>query len=477
MTHTVEKIGGTSMSRFTEVLNNILLRKKNGSLFNRIFVVSAYSGVTDLLLEHKKTGDAGVYSCFAEAEKEDAWIDQLEKVKAKLLAINERMFTGQDLSSANTFISGRIADTERCMQNLHNLCSYGHFQLEEHLSTIREMLASIGEAHSAYNTVKLLHQNGLPARFVDLTGWKQEQSLPVDQMIEQHFKPLDPSKELLIVTGYTHCEEQLMRTFDRGYSEMTFAKIAALTNAREAVIHKEFHLSSADPKLVGEDNVVTIGMTNFDVADQLSNLGMEAIHPRAAREIRKSGIPIRIKNTFEPEHLGTVIDNNYCNPRPCVEIITGRKDAVGIEIFDQEMLGSPDHDIFISRLMKELKISIVNKEADANSITFYAVSTRKKINRVMRLIEKQYPSAEVSMHNIAIISAVGSDIKVKGILAKTISALSNADINILALHQSVRQVEMQCIVEQSDYEKGIKALHLALIEEENHGDVIRKIAV
>ena len=218
-------------------------------------------------------------------------------------------------------------------------------------------------------------------------------------------------------------------------------------------------------------------MTNFDVADQLSNLGMEAIHPRAAREIRKSGIPIRIKNTFEPEHLGTVIDNNYCNPRPCVEIITGRNDAVGIEIFDQEMLGSPDYDIYISKLMKELKISIVNKDADANSITFYAVSTRKKINRVMRLIEQQYPSAEVSMHKIAIISAVGSDIKVKGILAKTISALSNADINILALHQSVRQVEMQCIVEQSDYEKGIKALHVALIEEENHGDVIRKIAV
>ena len=91
------------------------------------------------------------------------------------------------------------------------------------------MLASIGEAHSAYNTVKLLQQNELPARFVDLTGWKQEQSLPVDEMIKHHLLPLDPSKELLIVTGYTHCEEQLMRTFDRGYSEMTFAKIAALT--------------------------------------------------------------------------------------------------------------------------------------------------------------------------------------------------------------------------------------------------------
>ena len=70
-----------------------------------------------------------------------------------------------------------------------------------------------------------------------------------------------------------------MNTFDRGYSEITFAEIAASTGAREAVIHKEYHLSSADPTKVGVDKVVTIGRTNYDVADQLSNLGMEAIHP------------------------------------------------------------------------------------------------------------------------------------------------------------------------------------------------------
>jgi len=477
MTHTVEKIGGTSMSRFTEVLNNIWLRKKNNDLFNRIFVVSAYAGITDLLLEHKKTGNAGVYSCFAEAEQEDAWIDRLNLVEEKLLAINKQMFVGADLEDANRFISRRIRDAEQCMQSLHSLCSYGHFQLEEHLSTVREMLASIGEAHSAYNSTKLLKNNQIPARFVDLTGWKQERPLAIDQMITETFKGLDPSKELLIVTGYTQCSEQLMRTFDRGYSEMTFAKIAALTGAREAVIHKEFHLSSADPRLVGEENVVTIGMTNFDVADQLSNLGMEAIHPRAAREIRKGGIHIRIKNTFEPDHLGTIIDNNYCNPRPCVEIIAGRKDVVGIEVFDQDMLGSPEHDIHISQTIKGLKLQLVNKEADANSITFYVAGNRKKINRIMRLIEEKYPLAEVKMHNVAIVSAVGSDIKIKGMLARTVSALSDAGINVLALHQSVRQVEMQCIVAENDYEDAIRALHFSLIEAENHGDVIRKIAV
>lgn len=267
-----------------------------------------------------------------------------------------------------------------------------------------------------------------------------------------------------------------MKTFDRGYSEMTFSRIATALGADEAIIHKEFHLSSADPRIVGEDKVVTLGMSNFDVADQLSNLGMEAIHPKAARGLRQAGIPLRIKNTFEPEHSGTLISQDYCNPRPCVEIIAGRKDVFGIEVFDQEMLGNPSYDIGITGLLKQLKIDVVNKEADANSITFYVAGNRKMINRIVRLIEEEYPSAEVNVHNIALISAIGSDIKVKGMLARTVSALSEADISVLALHQTLRQVEMQCVVAESDYEAAIRALHAALVEEEDHGNVIRGAA-
>ena len=64
--HTVEKIGGTSMSRFEEVLDNIFIGRREGAaLYQRIFVVSAYSGMTNLLLEHKKTGEPGVYALFA----------------------------------------------------------------------------------------------------------------------------------------------------------------------------------------------------------------------------------------------------------------------------------------------------------------------------------------------------------------------------------------------------------------------------
>ena len=74
--------------------------------------------------------------------------------------------------------------------------------------------------------------------------------------------------------------------FDRGYSEVTFSKIAVLLNADEAIIHKEFHLSSADPLIVGPENTIIVGNTNYDVADQLADVGMEAIHPKSAKPLK-----------------------------------------------------------------------------------------------------------------------------------------------------------------------------------------------
>ncbi|PCC97730.1 aspartate kinase [Halopseudomonas pelagia] len=472
--HTVEKIGGTSMSRFDEVLDTLFIgQRKQHELYNRVFVVSAYGGMTNMLLEHKKSGDPGVYERFADAQNEDAWLDALDAVLDAMRAKNAELFSGEyERQAADRFIEGRFGDVRDCMLSLQQLCTYGHFQLTEHLMKVREMLASLGEAHSAFNTVLALKKHGANARLVDLTGWNQPEPKAFQDMIKDSFDGIDLSKELVVATGYTHCSEGLMNTFDRGYSEITFAQIAATTSAREAIIHKEYHLSSADPNLVGLDNVVTIGRTNYDVADQLSNLGMEAIHPKAARTLRRAGIQLRIKNAFEPHHAGTLISQDYCSEKPCVEIIAGRKDVFGLEVFDQEMLGDVGYDIEITKLLKQLKLYVVNKDSDANSITYYASGSRKMINRAARLIEEKYPMSEVHVHNIAIVSAIGSDLKVKGILAKTVAALASADISIQAIHQSIRQVEMQCIIKEEDYDAAVAALHQALIEPENHGDVI-----
>jgi len=258
--HSVEKIGGTSMNDYVAIRDNIIKKPvRSDTLYQRIFVVSAYGGITDALLEHKKTGNSGVYALFANSIDSDDWQQALDAVKTEMFKINTTLFAngepGADglLDEANQFLDERIEDARSVLINLQKLCQHGHFALETQLATVREMLSSIGEAHSAWNTAALLRRDHINACFVDLTGWQTGDHVPLDQRIETALADLDLNNQMPIVTGYAHSESGLMSSFDRGYSEMTFSRIAVLTQAKETVIHKEFHLSSADPRLVGED--------------------------------------------------------------------------------------------------------------------------------------------------------------------------------------------------------------------------------
>ena len=473
--HTVEKIGGTSMSNYPAIRDNIVFRQAGDTLYQRIFVVSAYGGITDRLLEHKKTGQPGIYALFASAEDDDlTWRDALQDLRVHMQDINAELFgDGELLDQANAFIGQRLDDASQCLSDLERLCGHGHFALEAHLLTVREMLASIGEAHSAWNTARLLERDGVNARFVDLTAWNDQQHMTMDERIQKSFASVDLATELPVVTGYTHSSTGLMASFDRGYSEMTFSRIAVLTGARESIIHKEYHLSSADPKVVGVDKTVPIGRTNYDVADQLANLGMEAVHPRAAKGLRQNNIPLRVKNTFEPEHTGTLITRDYVSDTPCVEIIAGIRGIYALEIFDQDMMGSiADYDSEVLAMIKRFKARLVSKDINANTLTHYLATNLKTVRRIRAELEKTYPEAELNMRKVSIVSAIGSDMQIPGILAKAVSAIAETQVSVLAMHQSMRQVDMQFVVDESDYHDTVKGLHRALVEVHDHGEAI-----
>ncbi len=475
MNHTVEKIGGTSMSNYQAVRDNIVIAAASGaSYYQRVFVVSAYGGITNLLLEHKKNDQPGIYALFTDAEDEEAWRVAMRELRTAFHELNAELFGDDALAEvANTFINQRLDEAEGVLDNLRHLCEHGHFELDDHLLTIREMLASLGEAHSAWNTAQLLRRDGVNARFVDLSGWKAAQTRPLDEVIEHAFADIDLATELPIVTGYAHCEEGLMATFDRGYSEMTFSRIAVLTDAREAIIHKEYHLSSADPGVVGEEQIVPIGRTNYDVADQLANLGMEAIHPRAAKGLRQNEIPLRVKNTFEPEHSGTLITGTYVSATPCVEIIAGRRHLHAIELFDQDMVGKLDeYEKVLIEIFRRFRATVVTKDINANTVTHYLGCNLKTVKRIIKVIKEKLPDSESDHRKVSLVSAIGSDMQVPGILARAVSTLADNSISILAMHQSMRQVDMQFIINEGDYDDAVKHLHTSLIEPHDYGEAI-----
>jgi aspartate kinase len=455
---TVEKIGGTSMSRFQDVLKNIIIGKRGKKgYYNRIFVVSAYNNVTNWLLEHKKTGEPGIYDRFAQ---QTDYHGPLEELLVKLIEINQTFADiGLDLAAAEAYIRERINKTKITLDSLAHVLSSGYLDRQSILLAAREILASVGEAHSAWNSVNILQNKGIRATLVDLSGARDSEFLTIDERVRKSFQGIDFAKTVTVATGYAKGTEGIMREFDRGYSEVTFSKVAVAVKADEAVIHKEFHLSSADPKIVGTKKSVIVNFTNYDVADQLADVGMEAIHPKASKPLENAGIDLRIKNTFDPDHPGTLISKDYVGRESRVEIITGTDRVVIVEIYDPSMVGQVGFDMKIMELFTRYNVSYVVKTTNANSISM-VIWEKDRNKELIKALRERYQS--VTVKNVAVVCAIGSNFAKPGVLAKAANALADNRINVECISQSLRQVNMQFVIRRESFEKAIIALNDAL---------------
>lgn len=213
------------MSRFADVLKNIILaNRKPHAYYHRVFVVSAYNNVTNWLLEHKKTGEPGIYINFV---KNHAFNQALDSLLQKLIEINHGFADLKlDLGIADQFIADRINQARNYLNSLADVLATGYISKSDIHLAAREILASIGEAHSAFNSVNIIKNHGVNALFVDLCGFNDSEYLTIDERISKAFKDIDFSQVLPIATGFTKGTEGIMREFDRGYSEVTFSKIA-----------------------------------------------------------------------------------------------------------------------------------------------------------------------------------------------------------------------------------------------------------
>ncbi len=455
---TVEKIGGTSMSQFGEVLQNIIKgNRKNDELYNRIFIVSAYNNVTNWLLEHKKTGEPGIYNKFLNGEDYSSALDAFCQ---RLLLINDGFADiGLDLQEARDFIRFRIDQSKTLLYSLSKVLASGYVNPTDIHLAAREILASIGEAHSGWNSVNILNNNGINARFVDLCGFNDNEPLTIDERIHKEFEGIDFGNVICIATGYTKGTEGIMRAFDRGYSEVTFSKIAVEVKADEAIIHKEYHLSSADPKIVGVENSIPVGHTNYIIADQLADIGMEAIHPKAAKPLELAGINIRIKNTFEPEHPGTLISRDYISPEPRVEIVSGSRKVIAIEVHDPMMVGEVGYDARIMQYFQQHNVSYILKSTNANSITMVVWDDENAKVLISALSKVVY---RVTSMPAAMVCAMGTNIAMPGFLYRASKAFFENGINVESIALSLMQVNIQFVIKREEYEKAVIVLNREL---------------
>jgi len=188
-------------------------------------------------------------------------------------------------------------------------------------------------------------------------------------------------------------------------------------------------------------------------------VGMEAIHPKAAKPMELAGIPIRLKNTFEPDHPGTLITKDYVGERARIEVIAGTPKVMLVEIHDPSMVGTVGFDLELLEIFKKHGISYILKATNANSIT-HVVWEKSVTSGFIEELENKY--AIVTVLPAAVVCVIGSNIAIPGVLTRAAQVLADNKINVNCMSQSYRQVNMQFVVERADYKKAIAALNQAL---------------
>jgi aspartate kinase len=458
----VEKVGGTSMSSFEVVVDNVIRGFGGENKLNRrAIIVSAFGGITDLLLENKRDGAPGVYGHFIQGLDWRAALNHLRDIMYE----HHRRFYDQKLplevDRADQFVTERIDTVADFLNNVRSVLAYGYVESEPLMRAAREMLAGIGEAHSAFVATNILNNLQIPVTLVDLTGWDDNMALTIGGRIDFGLRQVDFNNTIAIITGYCKGTEGIMRHFDRGYSEVTFSQVAVTVQAIEAVIHKEFHLSSADPRIVGADKIVPIGRTNFDVADQLADVGMEAIHPKASKPLERAGIAVRVRNVFDPNHTGTLITIDGRSSVARVEIITGTRNMRMLEVYDTAMVGGVGFDYAIMDVIVRAGMSYVFKGTNANTITM-TFHDRDWQPNFCETLAKDFEY--VTCHQVSLVCVVGSNLDDTRILALATQALSKGNIKVLAFSQASRSTSIQFVVEREYYDAAIRVLHSELIE-------------
>jgi aspartate kinase len=377
-----------------------------------------------------------------------------------LKAINKQYEPlGLDLAKADTFIEKHVKKAQSYLENLVDVLASGYVSKEGILQAAREILASIGETHSAFNLSNILQNKGLNAKFIDLGGFDDQRPFTIDQRIKDVFTTIDLKSCICIVTGYAKGTEGIMREFDRGYSEVTFSKIAQILKPTEAIIHKEYHLSTADPGVVGIDNCKPVGFTNYDIADQLADVGMEAIHPKASKPLEINGINLRIKNTFEPAHPGTLITKDYVSESKRVEVITGYDKMLIIDVYDPLMVGNVGSDLQIMQIFFQHNVSYTFKATSANSISI-VIWENDFSQAFIDDLEKKFE--KITVEKVAMVCLLGSNMDQPGLLAKSTEALARENINIVSAGMALRKVNIQFLIAQEHFKTAVIALNKAV---------------
>jgi aspartate kinase len=278
--------------------------------------------------------------------------------------------------------------------------------------------------------------------------------------------PLLEQNIIPVVTGYIAAtQNEITTTLGRGGSDYTATIIGYALDADEIWIWTDVNgLMTTDPKI--EPNAQTIHSISYLEAMELVYFGAKAMHPKALEPASDKKIPVRIKNSFNPQIDGTLIaTNQHVVSEHVVKAVTIIWDVALITLSGAGMIGTPGIAAKVFGILGQKRVNILMISQSSSEANISIIIRRDDLDKAVNLLELAFLGRgfvrEVSFEeDICVIAVVGAGMRgTVGVASRIFQAVANEDINVRIIAQGSSEVNVSFVVGEHDGAKAIQALH------------------
>ncbi|MBF0503276.1 MAG: bifunctional aspartate kinase/homoserine dehydrogenase I [Candidatus Riflebacteria bacterium] len=463
----VMKFGGTSVgdaARILEVgrLTALAAISTEGAPVRIGLVVSAVTGVTNRLI-------ASVDGVL-QGRPVDGFIEEFTNIHAGIIADLAAAGIDQDLlASAEREIVEVTSEFENLLTGIRLLqeCSPG----------VHDHISSLGERASTPLVAAVLAGRGLFPRRLDPRAFLLTDSVfgnasPIMEEIDKRLADIRASTasedRVMLMPGFFGADIRgKITTLGRGGSDFSAAILAAGLHADRLEIWTDVDgIFSADPRMVADAFV--LDEISYAEAMELAFFGAKVLHPRTIAPVVARGIPTVIKNSFNPDHPGTLI---HASPPPSERPVRGLSTLSGVSMIGLSgagLRGVPGvaARVFSAMAQKNISVILIAQSSSEYSICF-CVATNQRVDAVNALEHEFILERGAGLVNpiesvgdLSILSVVGDEMRSRrGIAGIFFGALADADVNVIAISQGFSERNISTVIAAPDTERAMRIVH------------------
>ena len=463
----VLKFGGTSVAN-AESLKLVVDIIKKTTNQKQFVVVSAIGGVTNLLIEMANSASQGKTN----------FKKHIKNIEKRHLDIINSSIPVTQQSGIISFLKSQLNELEGVLESL--------FTLRELTPKSLAKISSYGEIISSTIIFELLKYQEInvflkDARTLIFTRIINDKEVLNHEKSSESCQPFitSESDSVILIPGFIASDENGdTTTLGRGGSDYSAALLASYINASVLEIWTDVSgMFTAHPRLVSQAQ--PIPKLSYNEAMELSHFGAKVIYPPTLQPIIEKEIPILIKNTFDQDADGTIIDSigNLEGINGTVVKGISHIDMVAlVSLEGSGMIGIPGFSkrLFECLSLKKINIIMITQASSEHSICLGVRSEDASIAK--NAIDEHFAfeiylnkvspaSVETNMTNIAVVGDRMKDHQ--GISGKLFSSLGANNINIRAIAQGASERNISIIINQKNTQKALNSIHECFFEEQS----------